>query len=62
MPEFVLRLFGIEVARLDITPDPEVEEEEEEEPHDYKVTTSDLSFGFSPDPLFVDFEWEEDEE
>jgi hypothetical protein len=62
MPEFVLRLFGIEVARLDITPDPEVEEEEEEEPHDYKVTTSDVSFGFAPDPLFFQFEWEDDEE
>lgn len=62
MPEFIVRLFNIPLLSVAIQPD-EVEliEEEEDDDGSARLHASDLSFGFSPDPLFREFYWEEEE-
>lgn len=63
MPEYVLRVLGLTVLQLSVTPDPESDEDFEVEELDYaRLTTSDHSFGFSPDPVFRDDLYWEDEE
>jgi hypothetical protein len=58
---FVLRVFGIPVLSAELEP-PELDDEEDEEDIDgLRLTTTDHSFGFAPDPVFTPL-YDDDEE
>ena len=66
MSEYLLRVLGVTIMQLSVTPDPcscddEPEDIESEELDYARLTTSDHSFGFAPDPLFRDDYWEDEE-
>ena len=59
MARWILEVLGFRVLSLVVEPDPEPEDPEEEET-EVRLTTSDHSFGFAPDPMFKDYWWEEE--
>ena len=57
---FLLRLFRVEILSLDIEPDEPIEDFDEElsDAHLHAA----LTIGFSPDPVFPDLIWEDENE
>ena len=54
--KYILRLFGFPILELEVEPD-DFEEDDYSEAHLHADTT----IGFSPDPVFPDLIWEEEE-
>ena len=60
MARWILEVLGFRVLSLVVEPEPEAENAEYEEETEVRLTTSDHSFGFAPDPMFKDYWWEEE--
>jgi hypothetical protein len=58
-----VKVFGLTVLAVELELPPALEIEDEEEiDGDSRLTTSDHSFGFAPDPVFPLFDWGDDED
>ena len=60
-----LRLFGVEIGAVTIEPDETLlalsASGDDSDDEGARLSTSDHSFGFTSDPAFPEFEWEEEE-
>ena len=58
----VIRVLGIALLSVELeAPEEQYEEDTEIEGYE-RLMAADLSFGFAPDPVFPEFEWEDDED
>jgi hypothetical protein len=58
--KLTFRILGVAVFSIDVEP-PDLEEAEEYD-GDTRLTTSDHSFSFAPDPVFPLYEWDDEDE